>query len=130
MVSFDNLDSIIKVVPFPEASDRPMMISLDDDKISVYLSKPDFRQYALVRSSSLSPILASLIVLPVICDAVRAIMDDRERDLDWRWSRAIRERMEKIKPHSDDPLACAQQLLELPIRRSLAAALSSQDIEG
>lgn len=128
--SFKNIDSIVTLIPAPDDSDRPMSVQYEDDKIVIMLARADFRQYGLVRNSSLAPLLAATIVLPVVMEAVRILRDSPE-EMDFRWCRAIAKRLEELEVslRDDDPLIVAQRLLELPIKRALSCAASAQDGE-
>lgn len=129
-MSFQHIDSIVTIIPFADNVDRPMSISCEGDKIVVQLCKSDFAEYATVRNSPLAPILASTIVLPVIAEAVRILMLKDSEDQDLRWCRAIRKRLTELQaPLNDEPLLLAQKLLELPIKRALSAAVTTQTVD-
>lgn len=124
-LSFEKIDSILVVLPYSDERARPMEVTFDDEKIKVYLSKQDFYDYKLVRSSPLAPILAASIVLPVVAEAVRYAKDNSSLTL--RWMRALNRRLEILGVTMDDePLTIAQALLELPIRRAISAAVNFQ----
>jgi hypothetical protein len=100
-----------------------MQIDYNGPKIQIVLSKKDFADYKLLKTNeSLLVALTTSIVLPVLLEAIRIVQTDTDDD-DLRWVRALRRRIEGmgLKPDGD-PLQLAQNILELPIKRTFTAA--------
>jgi hypothetical protein len=123
--NFDSLRSIGSIMAIHEAQedgDVPMRADYNADKIAIILSKKDFADYKLLKpmEGALVP-LTTTIVLPVLLDAIRFAREDAGGE--GRWARILRRRVEDAGLKIDgDPLELAQQILELPIRRSFASA--------
>ena len=123
---FDALSPIGSIMEIHEAhqdGDMPMQVDYNGPKIQIVLSKKDFADYKLLKiNESLSVALTTTIVLPVLIEAIRIVQTDSDDD-DLRWVRALRRRIEGmgLKPDGDS-LQLAQDILELPLKRTFAAA--------
>lgn len=122
---FDALSPIGSIMEIHEAQkegDLPMQVDFNGPKIQIMLSKKDFADYKLLKTNEgLLVTLTTTIVLPVLIEAIRVLQDDCEDDL--RWVRALRRRIESAGLKLDDePLELAQNILELPVKRTLSAA--------
>lgn len=124
--NFDALSPIGSIMEIHEAhqdGDLPMRVVYDDQKIQIILSKKDFADYKLLKSmEGMSVALTTTIVLPVLIEALHIAQGDGDEDL--RWVRALRRRIEgmELKLDGGDPLELAQQILELPVKRTFASA--------
>lgn len=120
------IGSIMQIVESPEDGDRAMVIDWNRDKITVVLAKPDFTDYKLLRGQdAVAAPLTCAIVLPVLTEALRMIAAGEIDDDTLRWARVLRARADALGREltsSTDCLTLAQELLELPLRRALAAA--------
>lgn len=124
--AFEHLDSIVTITQGGD-DDGPMTVSYDDEKLVVYLCKRDYIAYGRMLHSSVSPILSATIVLPIIADAIRTYRQEPQ-DYDYRWARALVEQIgEDRLANGEEPLVLAQQVLELPLRRALAAAETAME---
>jgi hypothetical protein len=62
-----------------------------------------------------------------LLEALHVTKEDVEND-DLRWVRALRNRVESMSLKIDaDPLELAQQILELPVKRTLSSARMNAD---
>jgi hypothetical protein len=123
---FDSLrpiGSIMEIHEAPEPGDMPMRVDYAQPKIQIVLSQNDFKDYKILKPiEGVSVALTTAIVLPVLIEAMRMAKDDTYEDL--RWVRALQRRMETMGMKPDgEPLIQAQQILELPVRRTLASAM-------
>jgi hypothetical protein len=122
---FDALSPIGSIMEIHEAQqegDRPMQVEYGGSKILILLSKKDFAEYKLLKTmEGMSVALTTTIVLPVLIEAIHVVQNEADDDL--RWVRALRRRLEHMQLKLDDePLELAQQILELPVKRTFASA--------
>lgn len=117
------IGSIMEIHEALELGDMPMRVDYAQPKIQIVLSKNDFKDYKLLKPiEGVSVALTTAIVLPVLIEAMRLAKDETYED--FRWVRALQRRMEAMGMKSDgEPLLQAQQILELPVRRTLASAM-------
>lgn len=122
--SLGRMGSIMQVLESPEDGDLPMRADYGGDKILIFLSKKDFADYKYLRAhESLAVPLTTTIVVPVLIEALYDLQQDDDEEDDRRWVRALRRRMDDLQIKTDyDPLEAAQEILELPVKRSLASA--------
>jgi hypothetical protein len=128
------IGSIIEIHESPSDGDAPMTVSYTRDKIEVYLSKPDFKEYKMLKSiDGLSMALSTAIVTPVLVEAIHTIRNDADDDL--RWVRVLRRRIDdlaltKAVSKDEEPIVLAQLFLELPMKRTLASVRMQMDSGG
>jgi hypothetical protein len=123
--NFDSLSPIGSIMEIHEAyqdGDLPMRVDYNGPKIQIVLSKKDFADYKLLKNmEGVSVALTTAIVLPVLMEAIHVTQDDLDDDL--RWVRALRRRIESMELKPDgEPLELAQQILELPVKRTFGSA--------
>jgi len=125
--SMKRVSSIMQIVENPKLdSDLPMEVDFNGSKITILMSKSDFREYKLLKSSEtvIAPLTAT-IVFPVLLEALRVLrtdfseLDDSES---LKWVVVLRRKIIDLNIEGDDDFANAQKLLELPIKRSLSSA--------
>ena len=126
-INFDSLrsvSSIMQIKARAEAADLPMSVELYDEKITVYLSKQDYKSYRLIRAHpNLSASVTSTLVLPALVEALTCVQNDRADYEEYRWCRCLIRRIEDLSLSLElEPLELAQRLLELPIQRALVLA--------
>lgn len=126
--SMKRVSSIMQIIENPKAdSDLPMEIEFGDQKITILMSKSDFREYKLLKSNEtvIAP-LAATIVFPVLLEALRVLKSDDYSGLDDsespKWVVVLRRKIKDLNIQGDDDFLVAQKLLELPIKRSLSSA--------
>jgi hypothetical protein len=122
---FDALSPIGSIMEIHEAhqdGDMPMEVDYNGSKIQIVLSKRDFADYKLLKTNeSLLVALTTTIVFPVLIEAIGIVKDEGDDDL--RWVRALRRRIESMGLNLDgDPFELAQDILELPVKRTFTAA--------
>ena len=125
--SLSRVGAIMQVDESQVDSDGAMKVEWNGHRIVIILSKNDFASYNVLKSiDPLSTILASTIVLPVLVQGLHLLLSEDESLADCRWYGVLQRRIEKlgIDEQTFDPLEVAQQLLELPIRRTLASGRS------
>jgi hypothetical protein len=126
--TFDSMSRIGSIFLLKEANkegDIPMQMDPNHDKIVITLSKPDFKIYKQLKShDSLSALLTTSLVLPVLIEALDLLREDTSgADDHRRWVRVLSRRIEQLGlDKTAEPLILAQQLLENPIKRSLVGA--------
>lgn len=127
--SMKRVGSIMQIIENPKSdSDLPMAVDFNGSKITILLSKPDFREYKLLKSNEavIAPLTAT-IVFPVLLEALRVLkseysgVDDSDSP---KWVVILRRKINELDIEGDDEFTNAQKLLELPIKRSLSAAHS------
>lgn len=127
--SFDSLrrvGSIMVIEQSSELGDHPMRVEYNSDKIRILLCKSDFQAYSKLKSvPRLTSHLTTTIVLPVLIEALHYIEVESEGLQAFKWYRNLERRIDTLNLGSEqDVLAKAQMLLDMPIRRALAAAES------
>ncbi len=98
-----------------------MEVDYDEEKITIELSKSDWREYAGIRSQKTAEgVLHAAIVLPVLVSAIQHI---KERNPDYEgknWFGRLETILETKGLRERDPLEAAQKILENPITRALS----------
>jgi hypothetical protein len=123
--SMSRIGSIFKLQPSSEDGDQPMRMNPNGDKLIVILSKPDIKVYNdLKYQAHLLPMLASVLVLPILTEALHLLQEAGGEEDSRRWVRVLTRKLKELglenKP--DEELITAQKLLELPIRRAFSVA--------
>ena len=91
----------------------PFVVTLDDDLITIRLSKLDWEEYAGIRDRAPS-IVHSSIILPVLAEAIRTI----EQNIDTLWAGRLKELLASKGIDRKSPLIAAQEILASPISRT------------
>ncbi len=122
---FDSMRRIGSIMQIQEAhqdGDMPMRADFNSEKILIVLSKRDFADYKLLKNmEGYSVPLTTAMVLPVLIEAIRIAREEIEDDR--RWLRVLRGRVKSMELKLDsEPLELAQQILELPLKRTLVSA--------
>lgn len=122
--ALSNVGSIMQINESDRNDGAPMEADFWQDKIVIYLSKRDFKDYRLLRQhKELADTLTTTIVLPVLMEAIKQIKSAPDLKESCRWATVLERRIERLKLNLDDQeLILAQKLLEAPVRRTLAAA--------
>lgn len=115
-------------------------VSHATNKIAIYLSKKDHKDYQLLQSNKqLYPVLYSLVVVPVLIETIHHINDeylksDGNEDMeDLDWFKSIREKLQELDIYYDaideipSPLTTATKLINNPLEKSLEVLLESGD---
>lgn len=96
----------------------PMQIEYDGEKITVVLSKDDWRTYLEVRKQKhLHGILHSSIVLPALIDAIYQVRNSVDEYAGLNWFVKLQAIMEAKKLEEKEPLEAAQKILDHPVSR-------------
>lgn len=126
--SFDSLSRIgsIMQITESESDDAPMNANFETDKIVIYLSKKDFADYKLLKSSDgITGPLTTAIVLPVLVEGLhiwREIQTEGSDDSQ-RWVKALTRKIAALGLENEsNSLILAQKILELPVKRALTSA--------
>jgi len=123
--SLRRISSIMQIQESPEDGDVPMRLAVEQHKLGIVLSKHDFAEYKLFKlQPQLLPMLTSTIVLPALVEALHTVRGGGETDGNaLRWQQNLRTRLETLNAGPDDDVfVIAQQILDLPLRRSLLLA--------
>lgn len=102
-------------------SEIPMYNDYDGDKITIILSKEDYKNYQVIKKESLLiNTLHNGVVLPALAEAIRFLSTT---DSDEYKTRKWHELLSKLtdKHSTDDPLQTAQKILDLPVNRSFSS---------
>ena len=119
------ISSIMQIQESPEDGDVPMRLALEQHKLGIVLSKNDFAEYKLFKlQPQLLPMLTATIVVPALVEALHTVRGNAEGDgTAPRWQQNLRARLEAMNAGTDaDVFVAAQQMLDLPLRRSLLLA--------
>ncbi len=123
--SMSRIGSIFQLQESSEEGDQPMRMNPNLDKLTVILSKPDIKVYKELKfQAHLSPMLASVLVLPVLTEALHLLKESAGEEDHRRWVRVLTRKLNELglNNDSDEVLITAQKLLELPIRRAFSSA--------
>jgi hypothetical protein len=122
--TLQRIGSIMVIEESPKPEEHPMEVEFSSEKIRIRLCKPDFARYKELKAiPTLASHLTTTIVLPVLTEALRLLNEDDASLEDLKWHRNLKGRLEDIGMLGDDDLLkAAQTLLDMPIRRALAAA--------
>ncbi|HON01087.1 MAG TPA: hypothetical protein PLM33_12635 [Acidobacteriota bacterium] len=123
--SLSRIGSIMQINESPKDGDIPMEPDFNGDKIVIFLSKNDFAEYKVLKlHEGVRDPLATIIVLPVLVEAINILMKESDGLEDTRrWVRALARRIESLGLNRESPpLLLAQKLLELPVKRALSSS--------
>lgn len=122
--AMSRIGSIFQLQESSEEGDLPMQINTNQNKLIILLSKPDIKVYKQLKlRTSLGPMLASVLVLPVLTEALHLLRDSGGEDDHRRWVRVLTRKLNELRLEGEsDLLTVAQKLLELPVRRAFTAA--------
>lgn len=123
--SMKRVGSIMQIIENPKSdSELPLEIDFNGEKITILMSKSDFRQYKLLKiNETLIAPLTVTIVFPVLLEALRVLneysgTDDNDCP---KWAVVLRRKLRELRIEGNDEFINAQKLLEFPIKRSLSA---------
>lgn len=134
-----NISSILSVHRSEDTAEGRVELDTTGDRIVATLAQNDFDRYTDLKGDpSLGPLLANQLVFPAILEAVHEIKSTSEEDFEYemgrRWFRSIVKKLDELKVdlRRDDSsaLRAAQELLRLPLRRSLVNLLEITESEG
>ena len=98
----------------------PLQVDYDSDKITIILSKADWKKYLGVRGQKPAEgIIHGSIVFPVLVDAVHKVQDPESEYSEKNWFARMEAIMEAKGLSDKDPVEVAQKILENPSSRSL-----------
>ncbi|MDP3758482.1 MAG: hypothetical protein Q8Q86_02085 [Candidatus Daviesbacteria bacterium] len=107
----------------------PMEIDYETDKITVILSKADWKDYLNVRGQKLAEgILHASIVFPVLIDAIHQVQNSNDDYSDRNWFGRIEAILEMNGLIEKDPFTAAQKILENPAARSFQGISSLLEV--
>ncbi|MCP5508038.1 MAG: hypothetical protein H7A37_07045 [Chlamydiales bacterium] len=120
------MSSIMEVVESKHAQRGPLTVEYNSNKIQLILSKQDFSQYKRLKSNVYAcGLLSSILVLPVLVNALNLIKSSSGEFNGLRWSDNVIHRLAEFKISGDfDALDTAQKLLETPVARTLSYTTS------
>lgn len=133
-LDFDPLKKLSSVLTIRESEtedEGAMKVLLGEQKIVAELARSDYQRYVeLKRDITLLPLLANQVVVPALMEAVARVKvcgpesESYEENMELRWFRSITAKVKERKInlwHEDTQVAyVVQNLLELPLRRSLS----------
>lgn len=112
----------------------PMEIDYEADKITIVLSKADWKTYLEVRGQKpIQGILHSAIVLPTLVDAVHKLQTSGAEYEHTNWFGRLNAILEAKRLQDKDPFEAAQRMLDNPVARSfrgMERLINSNDDEG
>lgn len=131
--SLKRIGSIMVVEQSEHATDHPMEVSLNSNKIRILLCENDFTLYGKLKAiPHLTSHLTTTIVLPVLMHALTEMEKSDAELVDLKWCQSLQRRLDELGiADEQDCLLKAQRILDMPIRRALVAAESySSNIEN
>jgi hypothetical protein len=120
---YDSLKKISAIMQIlaGEKEDGPFELEYRKDKILIILSKNDFRTYGILRRNpKTSAALTGAIVLPVLVSILNEIDQGADDFESYRWYRNLARRLTTVPPNITDNLLKAQEILEMPLSRTLS----------
>lgn len=121
------ISSLIAIKPGTH-KDGPMAIGYNEDKILIKLSRNDYANYSAIKGRTLlAGVLHASIVLPVLADAIRLVMDKDEESQGMHWYRRIEIILRQQQLEDEDPLSAAQKILKSPVERCLSGLAEADD---
>jgi len=98
----------------------PMQIDYENEKITIILSKADYRGYTDVRGQKLAEgMLHASIVFPVLIDAVHQVQNGNNDYADTSWFGRLEAILDANSLRNKEPFEAAQKILEMPLSRGL-----------
>ena len=103
----------------------PMEIDYSSDKITIELSKADYKNYCdTVREKAVQGVIHASIVLPVLADAIYQVNGRDNDHADRNWFGRLESILESKGLANKPPLEAAQIILESPMARNFESILS------
>lgn len=97
----------------------PMLIDYDTDKITVVLSKSDWKNYMEIRNQKLvEGILHSSVVFPVLVDAIHQVQSGNSEYDEKNWYARIEAILDEKGLRDKEPFDATQKILDNPSSRS------------
>jgi hypothetical protein len=129
--SLSRIGAIMQITEAQEDGEFPMRADFGGDKIVIVLSKKDFADYKLLKAiENVAGPITNSIVLPVLLEALHILKDGDAED-DCRWVRSIQRRIDELQENLESDLfELAQQILDLPLRRSLSLARTFSEVSS
>ncbi len=135
------IPSIFSIVPHDETDAPGLDVDLQNDKVVVRLSKPNFDAYAVLKADqTLHTLLSAAIVVPAlvyVLDEIRLAEGATDQFSDYRWFAVVARKLREVgidpsNPDSfaDSSLRIAHTLLGQPLNDCLQNQLKSQEEDG
>ncbi len=126
LVKPSSIFSVVKKI----GSEDPLSVNLDDsNRIKIILNENYYAQFNRLNNNKLLPVLHSIIVLPTliyVLERLKEAKGDFEQYEEKLWFRALDKQLIKLKIdlnkddlNNHESIVVAQQLLQLPINKSL-----------
>lgn len=104
-------------------------IDYDSDKITIILSKAEWRNYLGVRGDKIAEgILHGSIVLPVLVDAIYHLQSASNEYENMNWFGRLEAILDAKGLRGKDPFEAAQKILDNPAKRSLEGLMSLLEV--
>lgn len=129
---YDSLNAVSTIMEIIGGKNKnnPMSIDFSSDKIRIELSKDDFSNYSIYKSSR-APIFHSNIVFPVLVEALRKIKDESKYS-STKWFQVLQKKMydNKYSHEEEDLFEVAQKILDNPISRAFESIVKQDNDNG
>lgn len=110
--------------------DGLMEIDYAQDKIFIKLSHKDHKNYSQIKGrATISGVLHSSIVLPVLADAIRLVENEDDEIKDRHWFRRLQVILRQQDLEGQDAITSAQKILRGPIERCLSGLVESAEAD-
>lgn len=109
----------------------PMEIDYESDKITIILSKADWKNYLEVRNQKTAEgILHSSVVFPALIDAIHRIQNGSGEYEDMNWFGRLEAILDAKGLREKEPFEAAQKILENPATRSFQSIESLLEVNN
>ncbi len=108
----------------------PMQVDYDAAKITVILSKEDWRSYTKIKNQTLiAGILHAAIVFPVLVDAIHKVQSNDSNYESQAWFERLEDVLDKKGLREKEAILSAQKILDDPETRSFSSILALLEID-
>jgi len=132
------ISSILMIERSETVAEGPMTLDTSGDRIVVTLSQKDYERYTDLKADpQLGPLLGNQVVVPALIEAVHEIRGASEENFEFdmmrRWFRSVVKKLADngidVRKPDKPVLQIVQQLLQLPLRRSLEGLIQMNPAE-
>jgi len=109
----------------------PMIVDYDTEKITIVLSKADWKKYMEVRNQKLAEgILHSAVVFPVLVDAIHQVQSGNSEYEEKNWYAKVEVILEAKGLRDKEPFDVAQKILDNPASRGFEGIQALLDVNN
>ncbi|RKH41314.1 hypothetical protein D7Y23_33270 [Corallococcus sp. AB050B] len=110
--------------------DGPFRVILESDRITIEMSKSDWKGYLFMRSQ-LPGVLHGAVVLPALTEAISGLRYRQDELQNFLWVERLKDILNAKKCSENDPaVVVAQRLLDGPFSRASSGLMTFSNVEG